>query len=205
MAGRVSRPPARSVVRSVCRASTAARLLADKSCVQETRRESSRDQVTGRKTPRRELVSLLGVSLGTDRAQHSCRACRLDRCASAAQNEVVSRREIDDYLAKLDEPKLGTLRALRQTILGFIPEAEQRISYGVPAFNLQGKAIAGFAAFKNHLSYLPHSGSVLGELHDDVAKYVTSKGALQFPIDTPLPEDLVEKLIAVRIRQAFQQ
>jgi uncharacterized protein YdhG (YjbR/CyaY superfamily) len=115
----------------------------------------------------------------------------------------MSQREIDEYLAALDEPKRSTLQELRRTILAIVPDAEQCISYGMPAFRLRGKVIAGFAAFKNHLSYLPHSGSVLAEVSDDVAGYVTTKGALHFPVDTPLPKALVEKLIAVRIGQAF--
>ncbi len=110
---------------------------------------------------------------------------------------------MDDYLASLEEPKRATLEALRRTILEIVPEAEQGISYGVPAFRLEGKVIAGFAAFKNHLSYLPHSGSVFPELKDDVSSYRTSSGALQFPVDKPLPKPLVEKLIAVRRRQAL--
>ena len=65
---------------------------------------------------------------------------------------------IDEYLATLDEPKQATLTSLRATIMAIVPEAEQCISYGMPAFKLRGKTIAGFAAFKNHLSYLPHSG-----------------------------------------------
>jgi uncharacterized protein YdhG (YjbR/CyaY superfamily) len=117
----------------------------------------------------------------------------------------MSRQEIDDYLANLDEPKRTTLQELRQTIQGIIPEAEQGISYGMPAFRLHGKVIAGFAAFKNHLSYLPHSGSVFAELQDDLAGYVTSKGALQFPIDTPLPEALIRNLIAVRLKEVHQR
>lgn len=112
--------------------------------------------------------------------------------------------EIDGYLSTLEEPKRTTLRQLRATILEIAPDAEQCISYGMPAFRLRGKLIAGFAAFKNHLSYLPHSGSVISELHDDVSGYETSKGALQFPIDVPLPKALVEKLIAVRVSQAFR-
>ncbi len=112
----------------------------------------------------------------------------------------MSKKEIDDYLAKLDEPKRGTLQKLRRTIQSIVPKADEGISYGMPAFRLDGKVIAGFAAFKNHLSYLPHSGSVLAELADDVAGYVTSKGALQFSIDKPLPKTLVKKLIAVRLR-----
>jgi uncharacterized protein YdhG (YjbR/CyaY superfamily) len=117
--------------------------------------------------------------------------------------KIVSATEIDDYLEQLDEPKRRTLIRLRQTILDVVPDAEQCISYALPAFKLQGKTIAGFAAFKNHLSYLPHSGSVFQELADDLSSYSYSSGALRFNIDTPLPPELVEKLIAVRIRQAF--
>ena len=113
----------------------------------------------------------------------------------------MSEREIDDYLAALDETKRGTLERLRRTILEVIPDAEQCISYGMPAFKLDGKAVAGFAAFKNHLSYFPHSGSVLPEVSDDIVGYTASKGTLQFPIDKPLPKALVRKLIAVRRRQ----
>ncbi len=116
---------------------------------------------------------------------------------------VMSKNEVDDYLASLDEPKRTTLEALRQTILDIVPDAEQGISYGVPAFRIQGKVIAGFAAFKNHLSYLPHSGSVFPELASELAQYKTSSGALQFPIDRPLPTSLVKKLITARRRQAF--
>ncbi len=114
----------------------------------------------------------------------------------------MSKQEVDRYLASLDEPKRSTLEALRQAILETIPEAEQGISYGVPAFRLDGKVVAGFAAFKNHLSYLPHSGSVFPELGDEIAQYKTSSGALQFPVDRPLPKALVRELIAVRRRQA---
>lgn len=114
-------------------------------------------------------------------------------------------KEIDDYLAKLDEPKRATLQRLRQTIESIIPNAEQGISYGMPAFRLNGKVIAGFAAFKNHLSYLPHSGAVLAELAEDVASYVTSKGSLHFSINKTLPKPLVRKLLAVRLRQIAQR
>jgi uncharacterized protein YdhG (YjbR/CyaY superfamily) len=115
----------------------------------------------------------------------------------------VSAQEIDQYLDALEEPKRATLARLRQTILEILPEADQGISYGVPAFKVRGKAIAGFAAFKNHLSYLPHSGSVFPQLHDELKGYATSSGALRFGIDEPLPVPLVEKLIAVRLQQAF--
>ena len=117
----------------------------------------------------------------------------------------MSSAEIDEYLADLEEPKRSTLQRLRQTILEVVPQAEEGISYRVPAFRLEGKVIAGFAAFKNHLSYLPHSGSVFPALQDEVAHYKTSSGALQFPIDSPLPKPLVERLVSVRIAQAFPE
>lgn len=113
----------------------------------------------------------------------------------------MSRKEIDAYIANLDEPKRSMLEQLRQTILGIIPEAEECISYGMPAFRLNGKVVAGFAAFKDHLSYLPHSGSVLGELADEVAGYATTKGSLHFPVDQPLPKALVKRLLEARISQ----
>ena len=115
----------------------------------------------------------------------------------------MSAKEIDDYLASLEEPKRSTLTTLRQSILELLPEAEQCISYGLPAFRVKGRVIAGFGAFKNHLSYLPHSGSVFPELEDELASYKTSSGALQFPVDAPLPNALVRKLVTIRVRQAI--
>ena len=117
----------------------------------------------------------------------------------------MSAAEIDDYLHHLDEPKRSTLSQLRRDILAVVPDAEQCISYAVPGFKVAGKTIAGFAAFKNHLSYLPHSGSVFPELADELAGYEKSSGALRFPVDQPLPTELVEKLIAVRLKQAFPE
>ena len=115
----------------------------------------------------------------------------------------MSAQEVDQYLEALEEPKRTTLAQLRDTILAILPEADQGISYGVPAFKVAGKTIAGFAAFKNHLSYLPHSGSVFPELSDELTGYSTSSGALRFGTDEPLPVPLVRKLIAVRLQQAF--
>jgi uncharacterized protein YdhG (YjbR/CyaY superfamily) len=82
---------------------------------------------------------------------------------------------------------------------------KKRVYYAVPAFWLNGKAVAGFAAFKSHLTYLPHSGSVLSALGEEVAPFTTSKAALQFPIDVPRTKHLVERLIKTRIAQAWPE
>jgi uncharacterized protein YdhG (YjbR/CyaY superfamily) len=113
----------------------------------------------------------------------------------------MSREDVDDYLASVDEPKRATLEALRRSILRVLPDAEQCISYGMPAFKVGGKAVAGFAAFKDHLSYLPHSGSVLSQLGDELAGYQATKGSLHFAVGEPLPDDLVRKLVETRLRE----
>ena len=113
----------------------------------------------------------------------------------------MSAAAVDEYLRALEEPKRSTLQTLRRTILEIVPEAEQVISYRVPAFRVGGKTVAGFAAFKDHLSYLPFSGSVLAQLADDLGGYAMTKSSLHFPVDRALPKPLVRKLIAVRIAE----
>ena len=113
----------------------------------------------------------------------------------------MSAQEIDAYLDGLEEPKRTTLQSLRAMILEVVPEAEQCMSYGLPAFRVRGKIVAGFGAFKNHLSYLPHSGSVLPALEDDLAGCRGTKSSLHFPVDSPLSRAIVEKLIATRLRE----
>jgi uncharacterized protein YdhG (YjbR/CyaY superfamily) len=113
----------------------------------------------------------------------------------------MSTKEVDDYLAGLDEPKRQTLEQLRASIVAILPDAEQGLAYGVPGFKVGGKAVAGFAAARDHLSYLPHSGAVLAELSEDLAGYEASKGSLHFAVGSPLPDDLVAKLIQARLAE----
>jgi uncharacterized protein YdhG (YjbR/CyaY superfamily) len=110
----------------------------------------------------------------------------------------VSRAEIDAYLEGVPVPHRTALELLRTTILESVPEAEEGISYRIPAFRVEGAVIAGFASFKNHMSYLPFSGSVLGELSKEIAPYTHTKSALHFTEDAPLSDDLVKRLIEVR-------
>ncbi len=114
----------------------------------------------------------------------------------------MSAKDVDEYLRGVEEPKRSTLEALRRTILEIAPDAEQIISYRVPAFRAHGKTIAGFAAFKDHLSYLPFSGSVLEVLGDELEGYSMTKSALHFPVDQAPPKRLVEKMIALRLEQS---
>ena len=109
-------------------------------------------------------------------------------------------KQVLAHLSKVSQPQKSTLLELRKTILEIIPEAEEVISYGFPGYRIDGKVICGFDAFKNHCSFFPHSSLVIPELEKELVNYKTSKGALQFAIDKPLPKSLVRKLIKTRIR-----
>ena len=108
---------------------------------------------------------------------------------------------VDTYLSEVEEPGRSTLEALRRTLRELLPDSDECISYGVPAFRQDGQLVAGLASFKNHLSYLPHSGSVLESLADETASYETSKGALKFAVDAELPTSLVELLVEARLAE----
>jgi uncharacterized protein YdhG (YjbR/CyaY superfamily) len=117
----------------------------------------------------------------------------------------VTAAEIDRYLSGVAEPGRSTLEQLRRDVLSVLPHAEQCISYGVPGFKVDGRTVAGFAAFKNHLSYLPHSGSVLPGLSADLGDYQGTKSSLHFAADEPLPIELVRKLINTRLHELEQR
>ncbi len=112
---------------------------------------------------------------------------------------VVSAEEIDAYLSSVEERKRAALDELRRVILEIIPAAEQCISYRIPAFRVDGKVVAGFAAYAEHLSYLPFSGSTLATLAAELGGYTRTKSALHFTAEHPLPEWLVRALIDARL------
>ena len=109
--------------------------------------------------------------------------------------------EVDAYLAALPDDQRVALQRLRVTILSIIPDAEEVMSYGMPGYRIDGEVVAGYAAFRHHLSYFPHSGSVLAECSDDVADYEQTKSSLHFSAAQPLPKTWVRKLIRARRAQ----
>jgi len=113
----------------------------------------------------------------------------------------MSATEIDRYLKGVPERQRAVLERLRATILEVVPEAEQCISYKVPAFRVTGGVVCGFASFKNHMSYLPFSGSVLGQVSDELDGFRHSKSALRFTSTAPLSDELVGRLIRVRLSE----
>jgi uncharacterized protein YdhG (YjbR/CyaY superfamily) len=108
---------------------------------------------------------------------------------------------IDAYLATVKGEKRVALDKLRRTIRAVVPKAEECISYTIPAFRLEGKIVAGFAATAKGCSYFPFSGSTLRTLAQEVADYEQTKSSLHFDPGKPLPATLVRKLIKARIAE----
>ncbi len=111
-------------------------------------------------------------------------------------------KTIDDYLSTLSEERRFALERLRKTILSIVPQAEECISYNMPAFRLNGVVVAGFLATAKGCSYFPFSGSTLETLAQYVAEYDQTKGSLHFSPSKPLPAALVRRLIKTRIAEA---
>jgi uncharacterized protein YdhG (YjbR/CyaY superfamily) len=105
---------------------------------------------------------------------------------------------IDDYLAGLDPVPRAALEKLRRAIAAAAPDADEGWSYGVPAFRLGGRPLAGFAAAATHCSYFPMSGAVVAALADELAGYDSAKGTIRFAPAKGLPATLVRKLVAAR-------
>jgi len=107
---------------------------------------------------------------------------------------------IDDYLSRLADDQRAALDSLRRLIRSTAPEAEECISYGVPAFRLNGMLV-GFGATKNHCSFFLFNGSTVEAFADALKGYETSKGAVRFAADAPLPASLVRKLVQARMAE----
>jgi uncharacterized protein YdhG (YjbR/CyaY superfamily) len=108
---------------------------------------------------------------------------------------------IDQYLSSISDEKRAALAQLRKTIRAALPEVQECISYGMPAFRLPGGVVAGFLATASGCSYYPFSGTTLGTLASELEGYETTKSAVHFSPDEPLPASLVRKLIRARMAE----
>ena len=108
---------------------------------------------------------------------------------------------IDTYLSAVKDPQRAALQKLRRTIREIVPEAEECISYSIPAFRVGGRIVAGFAATAGGCSYYPFSGSTLRTLAGDLGGYTRTKSSLHFDPVKGLPWTLVRKLIRARLAE----
>lgn len=112
-----------------------------------------------------------------------------------------SNKQVQSAYEKAPMPHRKTMLEMRNRILQIIPEAEEVISYGMPAFNVNGNVVAGLLANKKHVGYYPFSGSVLVNFKKELVNYSHTKSAIHVPVDKPLSKALISKLIKARISQ----
>jgi uncharacterized protein YdhG (YjbR/CyaY superfamily) len=122
----------------------------------------------------------------------------MSRASAAPVRNKISPTTIDEYLALVSEDKRAALQALRMVIRAVAPDAEECISYQIPAFRLNGMLV-GFAAAKTHCSLYAWNGSAVGMFADELKEFDTSKGTIRFTSDRPLPESLVRQLVEMKV------
>jgi uncharacterized protein YdhG (YjbR/CyaY superfamily) len=110
-------------------------------------------------------------------------------------------KTIDEYLAGVSANHRDALGKLREVIHAVAPKAEECISYGIPAFRLDGRLLVGFGAWANHCSFYPMSSNMLRKCQRDVKDFQTGKSTLRFSSDKPLPVALLKKLVKARIAE----
>jgi uncharacterized protein YdhG (YjbR/CyaY superfamily) len=110
-------------------------------------------------------------------------------------------KTIDEYLAGVDADHRDALQKLRETIHTIAPTVEECISYGIPAFRLNGRSLVFFGAWANHCAFYPGSSATLKKFRNELSDFQTSKGTLRFSPDKPMPVALVKKLLKARIAE----
>ena len=108
---------------------------------------------------------------------------------------------IDEYLARANPDQRTALNKLRRIIRTVAPKARECISYGIPAFRLNGHSLVFFGAWRKHCAFYLGSSKMLKKFQDELRNFQTSKGTLRFSPDKPLPVALVKKLVKTRIAE----
>jgi len=106
---------------------------------------------------------------------------------------------IDEYIATFPEDRQALLEAVRATIKAAAPDAVELISYGMPAFAQHGNLVY-FAGLKDHIGFYP-TPSGIEAFQDELSKYRTTKGAVNFPVDQPLPLELISEVVRFRVAE----
>lgn len=109
-------------------------------------------------------------------------------------------KTMDEYIKTFPKDVQGILEKMRQTIRKVAPEATEAISYQMPTFKLNGKNLVHFAAFKNHIGFYPIPSGIEA-FKKELSPYKQGKGSVQFPIDRPIPYDLVKKIVIFRVKE----
>ena len=110
-------------------------------------------------------------------------------------------QSVDEYIATQAPEKQPKLQRVRRTIRKALPQAEEGISYQIPAYKLDGTPVLYFAGWKEHFSLYPATGRLVEEFGDELARYVVSKGTIRFPLSQPVPVRLIERIARFRAEE----
>jgi uncharacterized protein YdhG (YjbR/CyaY superfamily) len=108
---------------------------------------------------------------------------------------------VDDYIAAQPEPAQAVLRRIRDIVKGAVPGADEAISYNIPTFELNGKAVLYFSGWKSHYSIYPFTKELVASIGKDIVPYLSSKGTLKFPLTEPVPAKLIERIARARAKE----
>ncbi len=108
-------------------------------------------------------------------------------------------KTIDEYIAGFPKDVQEKLEQVRQTIREAAPDAQEKISYQMPTFTLKGNLVY-FAAFKNHIGFYPIPSGI-EEFKEELSLYEQGKGSVQFPLDKPIPFDLISRIVKFRVKE----
>lgn len=131
-------------------------------------------------------------------------AARLAHVPRAKPSSVQKPSTVDEYLSGVPADHRPALDTLRATIRSVAPEAAETISYGMPAFKLNGRFFASYSDFKEHVSLFPASGAVRAALGDELKPYFSGRATLRFRVDRPLPTELIARVVAVLLEEKVQ-
>ena len=106
---------------------------------------------------------------------------------------------IDEYIARFPKEVQVLLTQIREVIREVAPEAEERISYDMPTFNIEGKYLIYFAAWKKHIALYPVNGKVSENLKEELSGYKSTKGSVHFPLSQPIPLHLIRRITELRL------
>ena len=110
-------------------------------------------------------------------------------------------KEVDDYLAALPDERRKVMQQLREILVAGAPEAEEAISYKMPALRMNERFFMSYDAYKSHYSLFPWTDIMEKELADEIKPYLSGKGTLRFEADQPLPADLIRRIVEIRRRE----
>lgn len=113
-------------------------------------------------------------------------------------------KNVDDYIASQPENMQASLEKIRQLIKTTAPDAEEVISYSMPAYKFHGM-LAGFAAAKDHYGFYPWNSTTVAQFKEELKNFSTSKGTIRFPTDKPLPAALIKKIVKARMKENLEK